>query len=49
MRANLIMTGLIFSGRDDTDISFDYGILSPRCRRADFADLKQLQITLASP
>jgi hypothetical protein len=49
VRANLIMTGLIFSGRVDTDISFDYGILSPRCRRADFADLKQLQIKLASP
>jgi hypothetical protein len=49
VRANLIMTGLIFSGRVDTDISFDYGILSPRCRRVDFADLKQLQIRLASP
>jgi hypothetical protein len=49
VRANLIMTGLIFSGRVDTDISFDYGILSPRCRRADFADLKQLQIKLTSP
>jgi hypothetical protein len=49
VRANLIMTGLIFSGRVDTDISFDYGILSPRCRRADFADLKQLKIKLASP
>jgi hypothetical protein len=49
VRADLIMTGLIFSGRVDTDISFDYGILSPRCRRADFADLKQLQIKLASP
>ena len=49
VRANLIMTGLIFSGKVDTDISFDYGILSPRCRRADFADLKQLGIKLASP
>jgi hypothetical protein len=49
VRANLIMTGLIFFARVDTDISFDYGILSPRCRRADFADLKQLQIKLASP
>jgi hypothetical protein len=49
VRANLIMTGLIFSGRVDTDISFDYGILSPQCRRADFADLKQLQIKLPTP
>jgi hypothetical protein len=49
VRANLLLTGMIFSGRVDTDISFDYGILSPRCRRADFVDLKQLQIQLASP
>jgi hypothetical protein len=49
VRADLPLTGMIFSGRVDTDISFDYGILSPRCRRADSADLKQLQIKLASP
>ena len=49
VRADLLLTGMIFSGRVDTDISFDYGILSPQCRRADFADLKQLQIKLASP
>ena len=44
VRANLIMTGVIFSGAVDTDISFDYGIFSPGCRRADFADMKQLGI-----
>jgi hypothetical protein len=49
VRADLIMTGLIFTGSVDTDISYDYGILSPRCRRADFADMKQLQIKLAGP
>jgi hypothetical protein len=49
VRADLLLTGMIFSGRVDTDISFDYGIFSPQCRRADFADLKQLQIKLASP
>ena len=49
VRADLIMTGMIFSGKVDTDISFDYGILSPQCRRTDLADLKQLQIKLASP
>jgi hypothetical protein len=46
VRANLIMTGVIFSGALDTDISFDYGILSPGCRRADLADIKQLGIKL---
>jgi hypothetical protein len=49
VRANLIMTGIIFSGAVDTDISFDYGIFSPECRRADFADMKQLGIKLAGP
>jgi hypothetical protein len=42
VRADLILTGVIFSGSIDTDISFDYGIFSPRCRRADFADMKLL-------
>jgi hypothetical protein len=46
VRANLIMTGVIFSGAVDTDIFFDYGLFSPGCRRADFADMKQLGITL---
>ena len=46
VRANLIMTGVIFSGAVDTDIFFDYGVFSPGCRRADFADMKQLGITL---
>jgi hypothetical protein len=49
VRANLIMTGIIFSGTIDTDISFDYGIFSPACRRGDFADMKQLGIKLAGP
>jgi hypothetical protein len=49
VRANLIMTGIVFSGAIDTDISFDYGIFSPACRRGDFADMKQLGIKLAGP
>jgi hypothetical protein len=49
VRANLIMTGIIFSGAIDTDISFDYGIFSPACRGGDFADMKQLGIKLAGP
>jgi hypothetical protein len=46
VRANLIMTSMIFSGAVDTDISFDYGIFSPGCRRADLADMRQLGIKL---
>jgi hypothetical protein len=49
VRANFIMTGIIFSEAIDSDISFDYGIFSPGCRRGDFADMKQLGIKLAGP
>jgi hypothetical protein len=42
MRANLLMTGVIFSGNIDTDIVFDYGVFSPGCRRIDLAELSQL-------
>ena len=42
VRANLFMTGLIFSGNVDTDIVFDYGIFSPGCRRTDLADTTEL-------
>jgi hypothetical protein len=46
VRANLMMTGMVFSGDVDTDILFDYGILSPACRRADLGDLKQLDLKI---
>src|SRR5262249_16547863 len=42
VRANLLMTGMIFSGNVDTDIVFHYGIFPPGCRRNDLAELKQL-------
>ena len=42
VRADLLMTGVIFSGNLDTDILFDYGIFSPGCRRIDLAELKRL-------
>ena len=42
VRADLILTGVIFSESVDTDISLDFGIFSPGCRRADLADVKQL-------
>jgi hypothetical protein len=43
---NLMMTGLIFSGHFDTDIAFDYGTLTPACRRADLADMKRLDLKI---
>jgi hypothetical protein len=46
VRANLMMTGLIFSGDLDTDIVFDYGIFTPACRRADLADMKRLNLKI---
>jgi len=46
VRANLMMTGLIFSGDLDTDIVFDYGIFTPACRRADLADMKRLDLKI---
>jgi hypothetical protein len=38
VRANLMMTGMIFSGDVDTDITFDYGLFTPKCRWADISD-----------
>jgi len=44
VRANLLWTGVVFSGAVDADISFAYGVFSPGCRRADIADMKRLAI-----
>jgi hypothetical protein len=49
VRANLMMTGMIFSRDVDTDILFDYGILSPRCRSADLADMRRLDLRINVP
>jgi hypothetical protein len=46
VRADLMMTGLIFSGDLDTDILFDYGIFSPRCRRLDLTDMRSLDLRI---
>jgi hypothetical protein len=48
VRANLMLTGLIFSGSVDTDIVFDYGIFTPRCRRADLSDIKRLKLQIGA-
>jgi hypothetical protein len=44
VRANLMMTALTFSGNVDTDITFDYGLFSPGCRRTDLADMTRLEL-----
>jgi hypothetical protein len=49
VRANLFWAGVIFSGTIDTDVSFDYGMFSPGCRRADMADMKRLGIGIQEP
>jgi hypothetical protein len=49
LRSDLLLTGMLFSGRVDTDISFGYGILSPNASVADLANIKQLQLQLANP
>ena len=46
VRADLMMAGVIFTGDIDTDILFDYGLFSPGCRRADLADLRQLNLKI---
>jgi hypothetical protein len=46
VRANLMMTGMVFSGDIDTDIFVDYGIFSPACRFSDIAELTRLQLKI---
>jgi hypothetical protein len=48
VRADLILTGLIFSDAVDTDILFNYGIFTPGCRRLDLADVKQMQLKIGA-
>jgi len=49
VRANLMLTGMIFSRDVDTDIVSDYGIFTSRCRAADLADTRQLDLRLSLP
>jgi hypothetical protein len=46
VRANLMWTGVGFSGDIDTDIWFGYGMFSPGCRRDDLADMRRLGLAL---
>jgi hypothetical protein len=47
IRADFLLTGMIFSNSVNTDIRFDYGIFSPACRRLDLADVKALGMTIS--
>ena len=49
VRANLMWSGVIFSGDIDTDIWFGYGMFSPGCRRDDLADMRRLGLALPAP
>jgi hypothetical protein len=46
VRANLLVTGVIFSGEIDTDIISDYGLFTPRCRWADISDIEKLKMQI---
>jgi hypothetical protein len=46
VRANLMVTGVIFSGEIDTDVISDYGLFTPRCRWADISDIKKLKMQI---
>ena len=48
VRADLLLAGIVFSGEIDTEIRFNYGLFSPACRRADLADLEQLDLKIES-
>jgi hypothetical protein len=46
VRADLMMAGMVFSGDVDTDIVFDYGMFSPRCRRVDLKETRELDLRI---
>jgi hypothetical protein len=46
LRADLMLTGVLFSGRLDTDIVFDLGMFAPGCRWADIAETKALDLRI---
>jgi hypothetical protein len=46
VRADLLLTGVVFSDNIDTDISLDYGLFSPWCRLDDLADIKALDLRI---
>jgi hypothetical protein len=44
VRADLLLTGVAFSGQIDVEIHSQYGIFWPWCRLADLAEIKALDL-----
>jgi hypothetical protein len=44
VRANFLLTGLIFTGPINAMIEFNYGFFNAACRKADFRDLEAMQV-----
>jgi hypothetical protein len=42
LRTNLVFTGLIFDREVDTELVFNFGFLTPKCRSADLRNLTEL-------
>jgi hypothetical protein len=45
VRANFLLTGLVFTKPIDATIHFNYGFFNASCRRADTADIEVMQVT----
>ena len=45
-RANLMTTAIVLLGEINSNITFDYGMLSPKCRRSEMADMRNMAIKL---
>jgi hypothetical protein len=44
VRADFLLTGLIFTGPIDAMISFNYGFFNAACRKADVRDMEAMQV-----
>jgi hypothetical protein len=44
VRADFLLTGLIFTGAIDAMISFNYGFFNAACRKADVRDMEAMQV-----
>lgn len=44
IRADFLLTGVLFNGRIDSEISYDFGFLHSACRKADRQDLIDLGV-----
>jgi hypothetical protein len=49
VRANLMLAGVVFSGKLDTDITLQYGVFSPGCALEDHAEISRLGLQVSDP